>query len=416
MRATARHKESYQNRINCETNIISSAAINAEVNSFLMQEAQKLINTPPLTIIAPNISTQQQAPLQHQPTRQQQAAILQRATQQQQTAMLQQTTLQPPIQQPVTQHPANRQLSHLTNHLQTPNYFGLPQQQNSYYPSSMLNTYNPLPQFHHGYQHMNSWQYPQSFAAPAHVFPPAGVPNAYNNVAFSAAAQAIPRVAPAQPLRLNNTAPTQASSTVVREPYASQPNRKSVTASNDIKLTNSNRDHIAKLPVAFGFWLDDDGSSKKLAKTATNKWLTEGKNAANSKSDKPDGRGKEGAKKRVGETKSKKNSTPEGISVNGSPNSQTPSCSTLKSPKTPAILLSEKAAARLPLGWTSKTFQRTSGKTAGHTDTYWYSPHMNIKFRSIVRCKQFIEILNEPGICGKEPDALKVHKERGHKF
>lgn len=46
------------------------------------------------------------------------------------------------------------------------------------------------------------------------------------------------------------------------------------------KLTNSNRDRIAKLPVAFGFALDDCGSSKALALTATDNWYNDGKRAA----------------------------------------------------------------------------------------------------------------------------------------
>ena len=84
-------------------------------------------------------------------------------------------------------------------------------------------------------------------------------------------------------------------------------------------------------------------------------------------------------------------------------------------PRTPAKLLSTKSeVAGLPAGWTSKTYERKSGKTAGSTDTYFYSPQTGIKFRSIKRCKEFIEIVKE--VNGNETEALKLFKERGHKM
>lgn len=40
-------------------------------------------------------------------------------------------------------------------------------------------------------------------------------------------------------------------------------------------------------------------------------------------------------------------------------------------------------------GWTKKTFTRQSGKTAGSTDSYWYTPHMKYKLRSLTEIRRF---------------------------
>ena len=85
-------------------------------------------------------------------------------------------------------------------------------------------------------------------------------------------------------------------------------------------------------------------------------------------------------------------------------------------PRTPALLLSEEPAPSLGDGWVSKTFRRTSGKTSGTTDMYFYSPATAIKFRSIKNCRLFIGVLAEEAVGGDERAALKVYKERGHKF
>jgi len=234
----------------------------------------------------------------------------------------------------------------------------------------------------------------------------ASVQNAYNNIVTSTLAQAMPPTAPARPVICNGTNPTQGDSTVVGKKNTSHPEPKATTASYAIKLTNSNRDDIAKLPVAFGFWHGDRGASKNAAQTATKKWVSNGEQAVKLKSF----GGKGGANKK------NNNSTPKGVSTNSSPDPQTPSCNTPKAPRTPAVLVSTKAEPSLPLGWTTKIFRRASGKTAGGTDTYYYSPQNQIKFRSMTRCKQFIQILNEPGIDGKETDAASVLRERNKKI
>ena len=85
-------------------------------------------------------------------------------------------------------------------------------------------------------------------------------------------------------------------------------------------------------------------------------------------------------------------------------------------PRTPALLLSEEPAPSLGDGWVTKTFRRTSGKTSGTTDVYFYSPATAIKFRSLKNCRLFIGVLAEEAVGGDERAALKVYKERGHKF
>jgi len=89
---------------------------------------------------------------------------------------------------------------------------------------------------------------------------------------------------------------------------------------------------------------------------------------------------------------------------------------TPKTPRTPALLLSTTPVPGLPKGWIAKTFKRSSGKTAGHKDMYFYSPRKEIKFRSMKGCQTFIGILAEPSVEGNERRALKIYKRRGNKF
>jgi hypothetical protein len=67
----------------------------------------------------------------------------------------------------------------------------------------------------------------------------------------------------------------------------------------------------------------------------------------------------------------------------------------------------------LPPGWTSETYRRASGKSAGDTDTYWFTPQLKLKFRSKANIARFLDILDtEPGINGDESAAWKVFKKR----
>lgn len=66
----------------------------------------------------------------------------------------------------------------------------------------------------------------------------------------------------------------------------------------------------------------------------------------------------------------------------------------------------------LPVGWTAETYRRASGKSAGDTDTYWYTPQQKLKFRSKSNITRFLEILNTPGINGDETAAWNVFKKR----
>jgi hypothetical protein len=351
-----------------------NANISAQVNIFLMQECQKLI-----------ASTEQQQPIRgglpcrpvsHAPE-----------------------TLQHIHPPQLNQHSNQQQM---LSHLQAPKYFGSVQQQNSYFPMQMMS------QVHRLNQQMNSWrQYPLPFAAPLPFFTPGiGMQNiTYNNLAFAATAQQSPPTPHTEaPHIVHNTGqPHPQTPPVVTDPTTattvdgnnSQPNPKIALASVEIKLTDLNKDQIAKLPVAFGFNLDDDGTSKILAQAAAENWYNLGKIAA---------------MKPTGITKA----TQKGASISGS--TEAGMLSTPKAPRISAILIeSSNAPTDLPAGWTSQKFKRANSENKA-SDTYFYSPQEKIKFRSMKSCKRFIDILKEPTIGGNEQAALKEFKTRGHKL
>ena len=111
------------------------------------------------------------------------------------------------------------------------------------------------------------------------------------------------------------------------------------------------------------------------------------------------------------------------VTSNSEQNSVTSNChettakkvsSTTRTSTTP--IESSETPPGLPYGWTSKTFQRMSGRSSGSTDTYYYSPNAKIKFRSMKKCYIFIEILKDVNIDGNESAALNEFKKRGHKL
>jgi hypothetical protein len=73
----------------------------------------------------------------------------------------------------------------------------------------------------------------------------------------------------------------------------------------------------------------------------------------------------------------------------------------------------EKLDGGWPAGWTKKIFERMSGKTAGSTDSYWYSPVTKIKMRSIIEVKRFLAALARCG--GDETLAWKLVKATSEK-
>ncbi|KAL9189894.1 hypothetical protein ACHAXT_009569 [Thalassiosira profunda] len=189
---------------------------------------------------------------------------------------------------------------------------------------------------------------------------------------------------PTKPAVSNEPSPTAADMT---EPTLASPK---VAVASDKMADNQS---AAKMPVAFGFDLDND-ASKRLAQAAAENWLVLGGKAMKSKAK---GRVSIGCK------------TPKASKKPGG--SATP-----KTPRTPAVLISTKPAPGLPEGWVVKMFQRASGSTAGGTDKYFYSPQTETKFRSMKGCKTFVGILSEPGVDGNELEAKKLYKERGNKF
>jgi hypothetical protein len=165
------------------------------------------------------------------------------------------------------------------------------------------------------------------------------------------------------------------------------------TASDVIKI--SHRD-VSKLPVAFGFHIDDK-LSKSLATAAATKWRNGGKKAAKS----------------VYIAKITPNSKQQGIPESHQHN---PSSNASSTPRGSANLLWEGPLGEEFPGWTKKTFERATGASARSKDSYFYSPHNQIKFRAMKGVRLFIGILSEPGVAGDESVALKIYKERGHKI
>ena len=150
--------------------------------------------------------------------------------------------------------------------------------------------------------------------------------------------------------------------------------------------------------MAFGFNIND-GASEIAAKNKTEKWLNEGKKHIT------DGKKKGTNNKENKKGSSRKSNTPsKGGTKGGTPG------------KSPAELLSTQPAPNMPEGWILKTYQRKGGETKSRNDRYWYSPQDGIRFRSMKGCNLFIDILAEPSVNGDEGAALKVYKERGHKF
>jgi len=275
-------------------------------------------------------------------------------------------------------------LSQMASMGNTAPQFGYPQQQQAHpvYNGYQQNNMN----VHQGGGFIGgNWQYPtQPF-----------------NAAFNAASSYTQNAYIQGMAHQSFTAPPSQINTTIASTTMNVPTKKIPVATAEIvELTNSNRNEIAKLPVAFGFTLIDNGTSEIDAKNKTEKWLNEGKKHINDGKNKKKGTNNKENKK----GSSRKSNTPsKGGTKGGTPG------------KSPAELLSTEPASNLPNGWLVKVFKRMSGATAGSTDKYFYSPNNEIKFRSIKACNTFIGILTEPGVNGDEAAALKLFKSRGNR-
>jgi len=241
------------------------------------------------------------------------------------------------------------------------------------------------------FSHADSRKHPNGTAAP--VSRPVSLRNEQHPIAEGYGARVIPYASPPAVMAAMAAYRTQVTNPQTASKIAMA--SKGITASAAKVQTAA-----AKMPLALGCHLNDNNASKHVAQAAEENSMAEGIKAAKSKGKTPrvsiDGKHKS--------------------SVSGTPKTPKTSCSTPKTPHTPALLLSTEAAPNLPTGWMSKTFQRTNGKTAGHKDTYFYSPQNEIKFRGMKGCKNFLQILTELGGDGNESNALKVYKERGNRF
>lgn len=170
---------------------------------------------------------------------------------------------------------------------------------------------------------------------------------------------------------------------------------KVAVASKPFAVTKTNLESIAKLPVAFSF-TNGNETSKSAAQSAAAKWLADGKKAA---------RDKRQMKAKATPSKPKPKS-----SLGSSPDDD-------KSARPSALLISYDAVpSNLPAGWTTETYERQTGKSAGSKDTYFYSPVKKLKFRSAKSVKLFIGLLYEVEVGGDETKAMALFKKRGYRL
>ncbi|KAL3796449.1 hypothetical protein HJC23_004246 [Cyclotella cryptica] len=225
--------------------------------------------------------------------------------------------------------------------------------------------------------------FPQAASFPFQYFPPSGFNNGnsyLNNL------QQFQMMQMSQAMR----------NTTNSLPLSAPPVPPQTTASKPITLNESNMPAMAKLPVAFGFEVNTGDMAKSLqeAKAAAANWAQNGKNAMQAKGRTP------------------KSSIPKpSMTPRKSPNMK-PNISPRMSPK---LVPTKIPTHDLPEGWTTKTFLRQGGNSAGSTDTYFYSPVNQIKFRSKKAVRIFSDILKEGEVDGDENKAFDLFKKRGHK-
>jgi hypothetical protein len=245
-----------------------------------------------------------------------------------------------------------------------------------------------LEQFRRPYQQqqLNGWQQQYATSLPTS-------PNVYANDAFFSAPtslQSLPISYQAgysaasafhgAPIPIAPTTAATAPKISNLQPKKSPPKVKVAKASKPFKLTKTNLETVAKLPVAFAFSLKDNDTAvaKADALANANKWITEGKKAAK-QMDKNRGGG--GTKR---------------------PRSRTP--------PPPGSL---EPAPELPDGWSIQTIQRNTGNGMYY---YWYSPLKKYKFRSRKGALIFAEVMKEEAAKGDEEKAYILYISRGNKL
>ena len=179
-------------------------------------------------------------------------------------------------------------------------------------------------------------------------------------------------------------------------PEADKSGDKRIPTATASKVIQMSHIVLSKFPIGFAYKLGDE-YSKTLATSAATKWRVEGKKASNSIF--------------IGRKMSESKVTPESRRNT----TKSPTQPRTGTQRTPAALLSSEAMGPKYLGWTTKTFQRVSGTSAGTKDKYFYSPHHQFKFRSMKGVDIFILILKEPAVNGDETKAWKVYKGRGYR-
>jgi hypothetical protein len=185
------------------------------------------------------------------------------------------------------------------------------------------------------------------------------------------------------------------------------------TASPQQKLTKSNRDDVAALPVAFGRNLDNDESGI-AADVAAAKWNVQGEDAISKMKPKKDAVKSEREIRREERAKAanKKAKVKDGVKVVYSPDEK-------RKGQNNGVNGNNSVGKRweLPPGWTTLTLNR---KNVNGTYKHYVSPN-NTVFRSLKNVRFFItiseEMKNEND--GKEPseeEVLVVFGRRGHRL
>jgi len=158
--------------------------------------------------------------------------------------------------------------------------------------------------------------------------------------------------------------------------------------------------NLKKLPLAFSFFLDDGGVSKKSALKASKQWEKEGTSLLPKLPEKAT----TSSFKRYGN-----------VPKPAMPSNSTSRICTPEERKRNIVPTDTNTDFDIPHGWTVKTHVRLSGSHAGQSYRTFHSPQKNFAFRSLKKVRIFEAILSEPGISGDETAAMKAFKSRGHK-
>lgn len=171
-------------------------------------------------------------------------------------------------------------------------------------------------------------------------------------------------------------------------------------ASSRKEVSQNDVGNLKKLPLAFSFFLDDGGVSKKTALKASKQWEKDGTSLLPKLPEKAT----TSSFKHYGD-----------VPKPAKPSNSTPRIYRSEERKRNKVPTDTNPDSAIPHGWTAKTHVRLSGSHAGQSYRTFHSPQKNFAFRSLKKVRIFKAILSEPGISGDEVAAMNAFKSRGHK-